>query len=221
MLIRLALETTVHHGAADEHRLRGLNVTTLDDYRMFLARIFGFESVVERAVLRLQTREHVWLESRMRTPLLREDLRVLGIGEDELARVPLSTAIHISSVADGLGWLFVLERLTLLAGQLRRHVEGALGSAVAGATRYLAARGDRPGAAFRAFGDWLGELAETHSPSVIVRGASEAFRAQHHWYEQKWNISFSPARARMDGAASDEPDAHAPGCIAVTHVLAR
>lgn len=182
MLLRLALETAAHHTAADEDRLRGLTITSLDEYRAYVARIFGFEVVVERTVERLARRDHVWLRERMRSHLLRDDLRGLGLSDAEIAEVPLAGALHMPTLGHALGWMFVLERHTLVAGQLRRHVNRALGQNAGSAIRYLSARGDRPGTSFRAFGETLGELAQTHSPSQIVHGANEAFRAQRQWY---------------------------------------
>ena len=196
MLIRLAIETSAHHAAADEQRLQGLNVRTVDQYRAFLARIFGFEAVVERTLLRLLRREHSALYARMRTPLIREDLRELGLGEPELAGVELAAA-HIPSLAHGLGWMFVLERHTLLAGQLRRHIERVFGGASTGRTRYLGALGDRPAVSFRTFGETLGDFAQTYAPGLIAQGAQQAFRAQQLWYaapQQRRETAGPPAR---------------------------
>lgn len=194
MLIRLALETSVHHAAADEHRLSGLRVKTVDDYRGFLARIFGFEAVVEQTLSRHLTRANSSLHARLKASLLREDLRALDVSERDLRRIPLSPALHVPSLAHGLGWMFVLERHTLVAGQLCRHVSGTLGTVAARSTSYLGARGDRPGVSFRAFGEALGELAATYPPALIVQGANEAFRTQRQWYSAQQREAAVPPR---------------------------
>lgn len=185
MIARLALETSMHHCAADESRLRGLSMSTLDAYRGFLARIFGFEAVVERTLVPLANRDRAWVQSRMRSELLRSDLRVLGVADTEIAAMPAAPALHIPSFAHGLGWLYVLERHTLLAGLVVRQLERVLGIGISGATRYLGACGERPGAAFSALGDMLGRLATKHAPELMVQGANDAFRAQHQWYAPK------------------------------------
>ena len=182
MLLRLALETAAHHAPADDDRLRGLAIAKVEDYRAFLARIFGFEVVVERTVERLLRHEHTWIRERMRSQLLRDDLRGLGLTEAELTAIPLAAALHVPSLAHGLGWMFVLERHTLVSGQLRRHVSRVLGPHVGAATRYLSARGERPGTSFKQFGEALGDIASTIAPSLIVVGANEAFRTQRQWY---------------------------------------
>ena len=54
MLIRLALETRPHHIAADETRLRLMDVRSRAEYRAELVRIYGFEAAVESALLRVK-----------------------------------------------------------------------------------------------------------------------------------------------------------------------
>lgn len=204
---RLSVETAMHHAAADDDRLSALNLSRLDAYRSFLARVYGFESVVEQAILRLARTERAWLQPRMRGELLRSDLSALGVGESALARTPSATGLHIPSLAHGLGWMFVLERQTLLAGLIRRQLERTIGKSLGGATRYLGACGERPGASLRAFGDMLAKLARAHAPLSMVHGANEAFRAQHLWYAPQPCIPLREPRSavRAEAVADETP----------------
>src|SRR6185436_4122506 len=151
--------------------------------RAFLLRVFGFEAPIEDAVGHLRHLELRFLRDRARVPLLRQDLLGLGFSERQLAEAPRATAISIRTVPDPLGWFFVLERQTLLAGLLRRQLQQKLGSATPLA--YLGAYGDTPGARLRELGTRLGNLAHVHPPGAIVDAANAAFRAQRHWYRHK------------------------------------
>lgn len=173
MLVRLALDTSVHHQHADDDRLAAIEIRTLDEYRYFLRRVFTFEAAVEDAIVGADV-EPMFTHGRLKADLLRADLDALGVPwPTTLAPVAIRSAAH------AMGWLFVLERHTLLAGLIRRHIARTLDTP---ATRYLAAYDDAPGIRFRALGDALGVYAQRHSPRNIISGAGEAFRAQRQWY---------------------------------------
>jgi heme oxygenase len=182
MLLRLGIETASHQAAADEDRLAALNVASVDEYRDLLLRIFGFETSIERAVLPIQEFDSSFIEDRLRSMFLREDLRALGLSHAQLASSACAATVSIDSAAHALGWLFVIERQMLLSGLIARHLERVLGTGIANATAYLCAYGNRPGARFRDFADALSQLARRLSPKLIVAGATEAFRVQRQWY---------------------------------------
>lgn len=182
MLVRVALETTIHHAAADEDRLTALDVETVDDYIAVLTRIYGFEVEVEAALAKVADLDAGFVRDRAKSARLYQDLVVLGLTPEDIIPVPKMSTISIRSAAQALGWMFVLERHTLLSGLIRRHVVRALGEQILPATAYLAAYGDTPGARFRAFGAALCAYAHTYPPASIVLAANEAFRAQRQWY---------------------------------------
>jgi heme oxygenase len=182
MLVRLGLETAQHHGPADEDRLAALSITSIAEYRAFLVRVYGFEVPVEDAIHKLRHLELRFVRERARSALLKADLLALGLSETQLAETPRSTAISIRTLADALGWVFVLERQTLLAGLVRRQLQQMLGPKTPIA--YLGAY-DTPGARLRELGTRLGNLAHAHSPVAIVEAANAAFRVQRQWYRQK------------------------------------
>jgi heme oxygenase len=182
MLVRVALETTIHHAAADEDRLTALDIETVDDYLAVLTRIYGFETEVEAALDKVTDLDAAFVRDRAKAARLHQDLTVLGMTPDDIVPLPKISTISIRSAAQALGWMFVLERHTLLAGLIRRHVVRALGEEILPATSYLAAYGDTPGARFRAFGAALCAYAHTFPPAAIVLAANEAFRAQRQWY---------------------------------------
>lgn len=217
MLVRLGLETSTHHASADEDRLALLDVATVDRYRAFLARIHGFESVVEEALGRMHGLDRDLLAPRLKTKLLRADLAALGASTDEIVRLPRCSNVHLRSVPQAMGWLFVLERHTLLAGVIVRQLERRLGDQVRGATGYLNAYGQEPGRRLRALGDALGACARGYSATAIVAAANECFRVQRQWYAvdslgtatvRANHRSSSDLLERADAATAPEPAAN-------------
>jgi heme oxygenase len=182
MLVRLGLETRTHHASADEDRLALLDVANIDRYRAFLVRVHGFESVVEEALVRMHGLDRELLASRLKTKALRADLAALGASADEIVRLPRCSNVHLRSAPQAMGWLFVIERHTLLAGVIVRQLVRRLGDQLHGATAYLNAYGQEPGRRFRALGDALNACARRHSASAIVAAANECFRVQRQWY---------------------------------------
>jgi heme oxygenase (biliverdin-IX-beta and delta-forming) len=178
MLLRLGLETNQHHATADEDRLALMDVASSADYRAQLARIYGFEAAVEVALAQL-----IEMRERAKAHRLRRDLLALGMSEAALDTLP-RCLVRLSSVTQALGWLFVLERHTLLAGLIKRQLEHRFGGDVGEATLYLTAYGDTPGARFRSLCTMLDDHAHQMPAyaSLIVGAANEAFRCQRQWY---------------------------------------
>ena len=209
MLVRLALETTLHHPSADEDRLGAMDIATVADYRAFLLRVYGFEAPVEQAIGRIADLDPALLRSRSKTSLLRHDLMALGATSEELEHVCSFHAIHLRTFAHALGWLYALERHTLVSGLIRRHVLHVLGTTFEGATTYLNAYGTTPGARFRALGETLGRYAQEFPPTVIIAAACEAFRAQRQWYKAcpplRAERAEQPVRAPASRAETDRP----------------
>ena len=174
MLVRLALDTSLHHQPADDDRLAAIDIKSVGEYVTFLRRVYGFEAAVEEAIAGVGL-EPMITHGRFKAPLLRSDLEALHVPCD----VPRAQVV-VRSAAHAIGWLFVVERHTLLAGLICRHIQRTL---LAAPTAYLSAYGDTLGIRFRALGDALGAYAQRHSPRTIVSGALEAFRAQRQWYQ--------------------------------------
>lgn len=158
-----------------------MHAKTVAEYRAWLARIYGFECAVEDAILRVADLDGGVVLGRDKAELLEEDLLVLGFPGETLALIPRLAHVPIRSPAHALGWLFVLERATLLAGLIQRQVVRTFGASLAGAVHHLSAY-DRPGARFRALGEHLGHYARRVTPGSIVASATDAFRAQRQWY---------------------------------------
>lgn len=182
MLIRLALETGGQHAIADEDRLKVMDAKTRAEYRAYLVRIYGFEAPVEEAIAKVADLEPELVQERQKIGRLHADLVALGLTPEVIGWLPAfpAASINVRSPAQAIGWLYVLERATMLAGLVRRHITRTLGDATA--TAYLSADGGLPGTRFRALGEALCRHARRASPKAIISAANEAFRAQRQWY---------------------------------------
>lgn len=183
-LARLEQETRVHHAAADNDRITLLtSPSSLEAYRRFLASVYGFESPVEAAVQMTPGLADVLdLRERSGPKLLRSDLVALGIA-DPGALPRCTSVVPFRAAAEALGWLYVLERDSMLHGVLRRHLEHRLGDSFARACAYLAGNERAAGVRMRELGRALDRVAR--APAVadrVVDAACAAFRCQRAWF---------------------------------------
>lgn len=181
MLARLALETRVHHAPADADRLALLDAASPALYRTFLEAIYAFETRYERALIQTPHLEPRIIRACTRTHLLRNDLRALGATEEALAELPIPVLPPFRSEAQALGWVYVVERNTLLHGLLRRHLWKVLPRDISRGGSYLAAHAS-PGTHYRALGLEIDEAARRTNPSLVVDAAVEAFAGQRLWF---------------------------------------
>ncbi len=185
MLARLAIETRIHHATADADRSYLLEHTTWSAYvyREFLRRIYGFEAPFEAALAATPGIDAGLLHARLKMPRLVADLVALGVTQSELSRIPLAPCPAFRSVAHAHGWLYVVERNSLLHGLVLRHLLTLDTCDVKRSSSYLAVYGDTPGARFRELGRAIDRVANAPViPDQIVAAAGEAYRAQRKWF---------------------------------------
>jgi heme oxygenase len=185
MLSRLNRETQNYHQVADGDRLALLGVAAdRTQYASFLTRVYGFEAPLEVALLMTDGLEQ-WLDLRdhARLRLLRADLQGLGVSEpNQLPRC--STVMPFRHAAEALGWVYVVERNTLLHGVIERHLRGRLPEVVKAAGSYLAGQQRSNGLRLRDLGGAMDSIAKDAACAErIVSGAKAAFRVQHRWYQ--------------------------------------
>lgn len=183
MLVRLALDTRAHHTAADEHRLTLMEAACTSDYRRYLGRIYGFESAVEAGLHSHPALERL-LPGRFRRHHLHHDLLGLGLTSADIERLPVCSLPPIPTLSHALGWLFVVERHTLIAGLLSRQLTRALSGEPPVPMAYLISSSTTPGRRLRELGDALAAHAkhDHRAPVTMVRAAAEGFRCQRQWY---------------------------------------
>jgi heme oxygenase len=184
MLVRIGLETRQHHADADADRLAVMEAADENDYRDFLARIYGLEAAIENEIEQLSAQDRLILDTHNKQDRLHADLLALGMSDLDVLKLK-RCAVRIRSGMHAHGWMFVIERQSLLAGLVSRHLAHAMPDVMQRAGSYFMHAAERSGARFRHFGDALGEQAKRYgalAPSTIVSAANDAFRAQRLWY---------------------------------------
>ena len=185
MLTRLAQRTRAHHATADAERLALMDVCSVEQYRAFLARIYGFEVAVEHAIANVKDIAMHRVVSRSRLDRLREDLVALGMDSYDVDALPRCATVSAAGPAQAFGALYVIERNTLVAGLVHRYLASQLPGALALAGGYLAESSRDAGPRFRAFGDALGVYVGTASADLLVAAAVDVLGQQHRWYSRR------------------------------------
>ncbi|HEX8106257.1 MAG TPA: biliverdin-producing heme oxygenase [Kofleriaceae bacterium] len=183
-LIQLNLATREHHVAADAPWLELLVPTvTRRQYAEQLIKVYGFEAPLEAALRYtpgLSTL--VDLRSRVRSGLIVQDLMRLGLGAGRIAALG-QRFVTFSSTLEALGWLYVVERATLLHGAIRRYLTLRVPE-LCGATSYLSAYDGVTGDRWSDLGNALETVA--HAPPAkhqLIRAANQGFLAFCEWFE--------------------------------------
>ena len=162
--------------------------STLDAalYLRLLQAYYGFYSPLESA---LRTSALVPSElvphERVKTPVLVEDLRALGMTDQNIERLALCSRLPaINSAAACLGVLYVLEGATLGGQVLRREVYKRLGLNEQNGAAFLNVYGADTGPRWKVFLDYLDNV-----PNDIVFNAAAAqaahstFACFEHWLD--------------------------------------
>ena len=121
-LAKLDRETRTHHEDADVvwQRLRDDTSVTRDDYLRELVTTYGFEAPYEAACAYTPGLGQVIdLRGRWRSGLIAQDLLALGWVPDEITKIRCAPLATFQDVAEALGWMYVVERSTLVHDAVR------------------------------------------------------------------------------------------------------
>ena len=197
MIDRLNQETSVFHSESD----RDIDTlfrphVSVEDYRDYLVRCYGFEAPLESALALSSSLDQMLdLRGRARAGLIAQDLLRLGLRPSTVAELPLCLTVpQFRGTAEALGWMFVVERAALAHAIIRRHLLTCLPETMLKASAYLQSAGGLLGTRWRQFGSALDEIAQ--HPAVadrIVASSNEAFRCQRRWVMQEHRVY--PSRA--------------------------
>jgi len=184
MLVRLNRETREHHADADAawHELLVPDVSR-DRYVDQLIRVYGFEAPLEGALAYAPAMDTAKRREHARSGRIVEDLLVLGLRPAQISELPQCREISpFSDFHTALGWLYALERATLIHGMLRRHLVGALPD-VSRATKYLGASEGSIANRWRELGVAFEEAGEREDHAVkVIQAATAALTAQRRWF---------------------------------------
>jgi heme oxygenase len=192
LISKLKLATRAWHADVDEPWLALLRPeVTPAQYLSQLSRMYGLVAPFESAcrytpgITKLLDYRHL-----MRAGLIAQDLLALGIPPSEVSRIPTCPALTMfHDVGEALGWLYVIERSTLLQDGVRRHLIEKL-PVVARACAYLGMYEGHIGDHWQSFGRLLDRVArDPEVEASILRAAEDAFLHAKQW------LSLADARA--------------------------
>lgn len=158
----------------------------LAHYRRIIQAYFGFYQPLEGRLLEhADSLGELVLADRLKTPTLRFDLQALGLTERAIAELPQCDALPaITSSADCLGVLYVLEGATLGGQILRREIATRLGLDASTGAAFLELYGAATGRRWREFIGHLGAAAlEAPARDRAVTSARQTFACFESWLD--------------------------------------
>jgi heme oxygenase (biliverdin-IX-beta and delta-forming) len=185
LLTRLNFETRGLHAESDACWVDLLTGSvSVEEYVGALVAAYGFEGPVESAVALTRGVSAILpLRQRARSGFIVQDLLAVGFSPSRIARLPQCCQIvPFRDVPEALGWLYVVERATLLHDMARRHVQACLPELNAFA--YLSAYDGVAGLRWQELGHALDAVAasDTDVEDEIIAAARDAFATQRMWF---------------------------------------
>jgi len=155
------------------------------EYRLYLVRMYGFHAAIERALMASPQLAAVVPDAAMRnhkTALLAHDLIALGTSPRELAQLPRMTLAASFALPEALGWMYVVEAMTLGGKHLARHLARQVPAEIAHASAYLGCYGDEAPERWRAFGAALDACEEAmRDGDRVIAAARDGFLEVRAW----------------------------------------
>jgi heme oxygenase len=185
LLMRLNVATRHWHADVDDAWLDLLRpAVTRTDYLNQLVRMYGFIAPFESACKYTPNLTRV-LDFRQltRAGLIAQDLLALGLSPSQVSSVPqCHDIVTFAHVPEALGWLYVIERSTLLLDGIRRHVLSAMPD-VSDASAYLSLYDGRVNDHWEMFGRVLDRAgAKPEHANQIQAAAHAGFDTAKHWF---------------------------------------
>ncbi len=200
LLERLKIETRpahdrIEHAVGIESRL-----VSLASYKALLARFYGFhaawEPLAEAAIA-----DQAFFRARRKTHHLVCDLKALGMGEDDIARLPVCLPLMpMSDPAAAYGAMYVVEGSTLGGTVIARLVERQLGLGRDTGCRYFGSYGSEVGSMWRSFGARLQALSTPAFDDAVVASANRTFALMQDWLGTASPLPATAAAIRLPPA---------------------
>lgn len=153
-----------------------------NEYRLFIEAMWGWLSPFEDALWRSEWPEHFDAHSRngKRTWLL-EDLRVAGLNDEEIARLPVAACdLDLDSQASRFGIVYVLEGSQLGSQVLLKRLSPLLAP---WPTRWLRGYGVDVGRQWRSFIHSIDmHLSDSTSRRIAAQSARHTFASLQSWF---------------------------------------
>jgi heme oxygenase len=210
---RLGDETGAFHDVTDEEVFRLLGAVTAEDYRRYLAAMYGFVVPLEEALARTPGIErYVDVRRFQKRELLRRDLTAFHMSALQIDRLPQCAIPWFKTPDESLGWAYPIERSTLHHGDLLRHLAAILPAEVAFASSYLRCYFGAIVETWLSFGYVLDAFAcVPHQARQVVESARAAFQSLRAWrflHDETRSVARLANRARRRRAPAAARRAH-------------
>lgn len=184
LLQRLKVETAAAHARIEVALSLDRRMRSIDDYRTFLARLYGFHATWEPKAEALIADPGFFAPRRKRHKLTR-DLQALGLSLTEVDALPLcGEFLPMRSQAEAFGAMYVVEGATLGGVIIARHIDRRLGPPAASACSYLRCYEGDLGRMWKAFGSRLLALSAPGFDDEVVVSAHRTFTVLQSWLSQ-------------------------------------
>ena len=185
ILERLKSGTYARHVAIESRTVLLNKDLSHSNYSLCLQRFLGYYSPLETRLLE----SPVWHEieftyaDRYKTPLVLQDLLALGMSQDALAAIPQCTALpDLTTAAQLLGCLYVIEGATLGGQIISKHLSSTLGVSTVSGCAFFAGYGKHTGSKWKAFGACLTAFTtQTGCDDEIIASANKTFQTLDCW----------------------------------------
>jgi heme oxygenase len=178
MALHIALETKLAALMSDE--------ITLDQCAGLQKKFYGFYSPVEQQLVAIRgwDEPELQLQSRLKLPLLVEDLASFSVNFKEIAELPLCASLpRLETVAEGLGCLYVLEGSTLGGRIIAGHLKRVLALDETRGCAFFNSYGADVGRMWSRFMSVLANHCENHGgDETILNSACQTFAAMDRWF---------------------------------------
>ena len=155
------------------------------DYRLYLLRMYGFYTAIERTLGSSRQLAAVVADASLRNhkaALVAHDLVALGVDRGELAAVPRMAFAAQLALPEALGWTYVVESATLTGRQLVRHLARQLPDEIQVASAYLRCYGEVVQDRWRELGVALDAFEDVERDGDrVVEAARDGFLRLHAW----------------------------------------
>jgi heme oxygenase len=185
LLVRLKTETRLAHERVEEAVNLPARLGSVAAYRALLARLYGFHATWEKEA-GAAIPDRALLNGRLRAPALVQDIRALGLSEEEIGRLPeCARILSDRTLPEALGAMYVIEGSTLGGAVIAKEVKRTLGFQATSGCSFFAGAGRGLMAQWHGFRDKLLSYSSPDRDDLIVAGAERTFDRMRIWLTQE------------------------------------
>jgi heme oxygenase len=171
-------------GVREDREILAGRVSWLD-YRLYLVRMYGFYTAIERTLGSSRQLAAVVSDAPLRNhkaALVAHDLVALGVDRTELAQFPRMAFAAALALPEALGWTYVVESATLAGRQLLRHLARQLPDEIQVASAYLRCYGEVAQERWRELGVALDAFPDAdRDGDRVIEAARDGFLRLNAW----------------------------------------